>query len=87
MEVVIVTANDMSALMGRDGEQAALVFRSIAKWLAEMHRRPKPQRFLCLDCDTAFHARRMPEAFAVTLPFALEEGSQAVTVGICRRLR
>ena len=69
MEVVIVTADDMSALMGRDAEQAALVFRSIAKWLAEMHRRPKPLRFMCLDCDTTFHARRMPEAFAVTLPF------------------
>ena len=84
MEVVIVTADDMSALMGRDVEQAALVFRSIAKWLAEMHRRPKPLRFMCLDCDTTFHARRMPEAFAVTLPFTPAEDSQAVAVGICR---
>ena len=85
MEAVIVTANDMSALRGRDGDQAALVIRSIAKWLAEMHKRPKPQRLLCLDCDTTFHDRRLPEAFAVTLPFTLEEDSQAVTVGICRR--
>ena len=85
MEVVIVTANDMSALRGRDGEQAALVFRSIGNWLAKMHKRSKPQRFMCLDCDTEFHARRMPEAFAVTLPFALDEDSQAVTVGVCRR--
>jgi hypothetical protein len=86
MEIVIVTADDiMSMLRGRDEEQVAMVIRSIAKWLAEMHKRPKPQRFLCLDCDTTFHDRRMPEAFAVTLPFAIEEGSQAVTTGICRR--
>ena len=65
MEVVIVTANDMSALSGRDGEQVALVFRSIGNWLAKMHKRSKPQRFMCLDCDTEFHVRRMPEAFAI----------------------
>ena len=85
MEVVIVTANDMSALRGRDGEQAALIFRSIGNRLAKMHKRSKPQRFMCLDCNTEFHARRMPEAFAAALPFALDEDSQAVTVGICRR--
>jgi hypothetical protein len=51
-----------------------------------MSKRPKPQRFLCLDCDTSFHARRMPEAFAVTLPFMRDgEQVQAIMTGICRR--
>jgi hypothetical protein len=85
MEVVIVTENDVSALKGRAGEQVVLVFRSIAKWMAKMRKRPKLQRFQCLDCDTAFHDHKVPEAFAVTLPFAPEEDKQAVTVGICRR--
>ena len=47
MEVVIVTENDMSALKGRDGEQAVLVFRSIAKWMAEM-RSAKAARFVLI---------------------------------------
>jgi hypothetical protein len=85
MEVVIVTENDMSALRGRGSEQVILAARSIANWMAEMRKRPKPRRFLCLDCDTTFHEHRPPEAFAVTLPFVPEEGKQAMTTGICRR--
>jgi hypothetical protein len=66
MEVVIVTENDVSALKGRAGEQVVLVFRSIAKWMAKMRKRPKLQRFQCLDCDTAFHdhLRRDPSVRA-----------------------
>jgi hypothetical protein len=72
--------------MRREDEQTIVVCRSVAKWLVEMTKRPKPQRFLCLDCDISFHARRMPEAFAVTLPF-MRDGKQvqAITTGICRR--
>ena len=44
---------------------------------------PKSRRFLCLDCSVTFHDRRLPEAFAVTLPFTHD--GQAVTTGICQR--
>ena len=86
MEAIIVNRNDIvTPLRGREKEQVTIVLRSVANWLADMRRRPKPQRFLCLDCDTTFHARRMPEAFAVTLPLMPEEGHQAAATGICRR--
>ena len=78
MEAVIVNRNEMLSLMMRENEKTHVVGRNIANWLANMGRRSKPQRFLCLDCDVTFHDRRVPEAFAVTLPFA-QEGGQAVT--------
>ena len=60
--------------------------RVIAKWLVEMSKRLIPRRFLCLDCDVTFHARRLPEAFAVTTRFVPDgERVQTVVTGICRR--
>ena len=87
MEAVIMSHGDMLSrvMTRREDEQTIVVCRSVAKWLVEMTKRPEPQRFLCLDCDTSFHARRMPEAFAVTLPFLRDgEQVQAITTGICR---
>jgi hypothetical protein len=51
MEAVIVSHSDMlSRVMTRlEDERTIVICRSVAKWLAEMARRPKPQRFLCLD--------------------------------------
>jgi hypothetical protein len=88
MEAVIVSHSDMVSrvMTMREDEQTIVVCRSIAKWLVAMSERPKPKRLLCLDCDTSFHARRMPEAFAVTLPFMQAgEQVQALTTGICRK--
>jgi hypothetical protein len=84
MEAVIVNGDDMMASLMAGDERAIAAARSIAKWLAEMARRAKQKRFLCLDCDVAFHARRLPEAFAMNLPFAEDCGSILVT-GICQR--
>ena len=49
-----------------------------------MLQRPKPERFLCLDCETSFHDRRRPGAFAVAVPL-VGDSQQAWTIGICKR--
>ena len=69
----------------RGDDHVRIVIQSIGHWLAEMARREKPQRFMCLDCDTTFHARRMPEAFGMAVPLIAEEGRPAWTTGTCRR--
>jgi hypothetical protein len=71
----------------RDDDHVLIVMRSIGHWLAEMAKRPKPQRFLCLDCDTTFHARRMPEAFGMAVPLMADKGRQAWTTGIAAAAR
>jgi hypothetical protein len=81
MEAVIVNRNDMLPLTMCENEKAHVVGRSIADWLANMRRRSKPQRFLCLDCDVTSDDRRLPEAFAVTLPFTQEGGQDVTTAG------
>jgi hypothetical protein len=87
-EAVVMSYSDMLSRVTtrREDEQTIAICRSVAKWLVEMTKRSEPQRFLCLDCDTSFHARRMPEAFAVTLPFLRdgERSAAAALAGICR---
>ena len=68
----------------RGDDHVSIVTRSIAHWLTEMAKRPKPRRFLCLDCDTTFHARRMPEAFAMAIPLIADGEREAWTTGVCR---
>jgi hypothetical protein len=86
MEAVIVTADNIMAPMLQGDARAIAAAQLIGKWLAEAAKRPKPRRFLCLDCDTEFHARRMPEAFAINFPYARDpEGFQSMVTGICRR--
>ena len=85
MEAVIVDHSLGLPPSLRGDDHVLIVMRSIGHWLAEMAKRPKPQRFLCLDCDTTFHARRMPEAFGMAIPPMADEGRQAWTTGICRR--
>jgi hypothetical protein len=71
-------------LAGATGDVDQLVaLKSIQQWLDEMQRREKRERFLCLSCDTTFHARRLPDAFLVVTPFAATDGYAMVT-GICR---
>ena len=84
MEAVIVNADDILSSLMMGDERTVVVARSIAKWLVEMAGRPKQKRFLCLDCDAEFHARRLPDAFAMNLPFVQDSGSVLVT-GICQR--
>lgn len=85
MHMVIVDERLMLPGPMRSDEQMQVVRQGIGHWLREMARRAKPERLLCLDCDTTFHARRMPEAFAMAVPVIPEKGKQAWTTGVCRR--
>jgi hypothetical protein len=84
MEAVIVHPNTPlpTAMMAND-KQVRTLIRSIVNWRNKMLERPKPERFLCLDCETAFHDRRRPKAFAVAVSL-LGNGRQAWTIGICK---
>jgi hypothetical protein len=65
-------------------EDSLVALRCLEEWMRDMHRRKKPDRFLCLCCDACFHPRQMPEAFLVITPFAAAS-SAAVVTGICPR--
>jgi hypothetical protein len=85
MHAVIVDERLMLPRTMRSNEQMQVVLQSIGHWLREMAERAKPERFLCLDCDTTFHARRMPDAFAMAIPVIPEKGKQAWITGVCWR--
>src|SRR5262245_59364645 len=85
MEAVIVHPNRLlPPRMMTDDDQVRIVIQGVVNWRNEMLQRPKPERFLCLDCETSFHDRRLPGAFAVAVPL-LGDGQQAWTIGICKR--
>jgi hypothetical protein len=85
VHVVIVDERLMLPSTMRSDEQMQVVLQSIGYWLREMAGRAKPERFLCLDCDTTFHAHRMPEAFAMVVPVIPEKGDRTWTTGVCWR--
>jgi hypothetical protein len=84
MDINIVRRERILEMILGCSPDSVVTVRSIAHWLATSAARAKRERFLCMDCDTTFHDRRMPEAFMVVTPFAAEIGPSIVT-GICRR--
>lgn len=83
MDLGVIRRERMLGMMLQDDPDSVIAIRSIAKWLFVMGRRGKQNRFLCMDCDTTFHERRMPEAFMVVTPFAAH--SHSIVTGICSR--
>jgi hypothetical protein len=69
------------ALAGSAEDEAVVI--AINDWMIEAPKRGKHERLLCANCETTFHARRLPAAMVVVMPFA--NISHAIATGICRR--
>ena len=83
MQVCVIRHTHMLNMLIDNNPDSIIAVRSIGHWLSEMGSRRKSERFLCMDCDTTFHDRWMPDAFMVVTPFAATSG-HAIVTGICR---
>jgi hypothetical protein len=64
---------------------AGATLENIADWMRCMEARPVAERLQCLDCETAFHSKALPESFAMTTPFIEEGRVTAIITGICEK--
>jgi hypothetical protein len=87
VQACIIHRTDVLALLlaaAAGNVDARIITDSIETWMRDAQHRDKANRFLCLDCETTFHQRRIPDAFLVVTPFATLSG-HAIGTGICRR--